>query len=161
MYRGTTLLGSATTASFVVSGLTPNTTYEFSVVAKDGAGNRSPASAAVSVRTANGSAFSCRVTYVTNDWGGGFTATITITNTGTTPISAWTLGFTFPGNQQITQGWSAIWAQNGASVTAANQGWNGPLAPGAATSIGFGGSYTGRNDPPTAFTLNGSPCATG
>jgi hypothetical protein len=38
--------------------------------------------------------------------------------------------------------------------------WNGVLAPGASTSIGFNGSYTGSNPTPTAFTLNGATCST-
>ena len=52
VYRGTTLLGSATTATtFAVTGLTASTTYSFTVIAKDAAGNSSVASNSVSVTT--------------------------------------------------------------------------------------------------------------
>jgi len=99
----------------------------------------------------------CDVTYTTNDWSTGFTANVTIRNIGD-PLTSWNLGFTFPGNQRVTQGWSANWTQSGANVTATNMPWNGNLATGASTSIGFNGSYSGTNAKPTAFTINGTAC---
>jgi chitodextrinase len=44
-------VGSTASTSFVVNGLTPSTTYSFTVTAQDAAGNTSPASAAASVTT--------------------------------------------------------------------------------------------------------------
>jgi endoglucanase len=101
----------------------------------------------------------CRVTYAVNDWGSGFTGTVTIANTGTTALNGWTLRFGLPGNQQVGQGWSATWAQTGANVTATNASFNGTIAPGANTQIGFNGTYSGSNPRPTAFTLNNTTCA--
>ncbi|GIF17072.1 glycoside hydrolase family 9 protein [Actinoplanes teichomyceticus] len=101
----------------------------------------------------------CRVSYTTSDWGGGFTGTVTVANTGTAPWTSWNLTFTFPGGQKIGQGWSATWTQTGAQVTATSQAWNGAVAPGGSASAGFNGTYTGANQPPTAFTLNGMTCA--
>jgi len=114
-----------------------------------------PASAAVA----------CDVTYTTNDWPtgsgqGGFTANITITNLGD-PLNGWTLTFTFPAGQRITQGWSAEWSQSGANVTARNMPWNGDLATGASTSIGFNGTWTGSNPKPQSFAVNGVTCTGG
>jgi chitodextrinase len=51
VYNGTTLATSVTTTSATVSGLTANTSYSFTVRAKDAAGNLSTASSALSVRT--------------------------------------------------------------------------------------------------------------
>lgn len=52
VYRGTTLLGSTTTATtYAVTGLTASTAYTFYVQAKDAAGNISAASNTVSVTT--------------------------------------------------------------------------------------------------------------
>jgi len=51
VYRGTTLLGSTSSTTYAVSGLTASTTYSFTVIAKDAAGNVSVASNAVSVTT--------------------------------------------------------------------------------------------------------------
>jgi len=114
-----------------------------------------------SASTTTGSA-ACTVTYaVSNQWPGGFTAAVTIANTGTSAISSWSLKFTWPGSQSIAQGWSANWTQSGTQVTATNLSWNGSLAPGQSTQIGFNGNWSGSNPNPTAFTLNGSTCTTG
>ena len=49
----------------------------------------------------------CQVVYSTqSQWSGGFVAAVTITNTGPSAISGWTLTFTFPGDQKITSNWS-------------------------------------------------------
>lgn len=108
---------------------------------------------------------SCRVTYSANNWGGtpGFTASVTIANTGTAAISGWTLAFAFPSGQRITDSWSAAWnqASGSANVTATNLSWNATIPPGSSVSIGFNGTHTGSNPPPAAFTLNGGGCATG
>nr|ABM54818.1 thermolysin metallopeptidase precursor [Flavobacterium columnare] len=55
IYNGTTLLASSSTTSATVSGLTASTTYNFTVKAKDAAGNLSVASNAVLVTTSAGS----------------------------------------------------------------------------------------------------------
>lgn len=103
----------------------------------------------------------CRVKYVVRDqWDSGFTADVTITNLGP-QTSGWTLGFGFPADQGVTNGWSATWSQSGSQVTARNASWNGVLDTGASTTVGFNGSYSGANDKPTAFTLNGATCAIG
>jgi hypothetical protein len=113
------------------------------------------------VPTTPGPATACRIAYTTTDWSGGFTASVNITNTGTSAVNGWTLRFTFPGNQRIGQGWSATWSQSGSQVTAASLSYNGNLAPGASTSVGFNGTFSGSNPRPTAFTLNGNTCAAG
>ncbi|HET8641248.1 MAG TPA: glycoside hydrolase family 48 protein, partial [Pseudonocardiaceae bacterium] len=105
-------------------------------------------------------AVACQVDYnVPNDWGSGFTAYLRITNLGD-PISGWTLTFTFPGNQRITNAWSANWSQPAGSpnVSATNLDWNRNLATGQATDIGFNASYTGTNQRPASFAINGTTC---
>ncbi|MCK8523131.1 S8 family serine peptidase [Aquimarina sp. D1M17] len=54
VYQGSTVLGSVTNTTANVTGLTANTAYQFSVVAKDAAGNESAASNVVSVTTSGG-----------------------------------------------------------------------------------------------------------
>ncbi len=117
------------------------------------------ASAATSLaRAANAATTGCAVAYsVTGSWPGGFQGSITITN-GATAVSSWTLVFSFPGNQQVTSGWDGTWTQSGAQVTVTSESWNGALAAGASTSMGFNGSVTGANASPAAFTLNGTAC---
>ncbi|MGX7670987.1 glycoside hydrolase family 9 protein [Plantactinospora sp. DSM 117369] len=155
------LLGSAATPTFAVTGLAAGTAYQFYVVARDAAGNRSTASAPVSVTTPSGPAGGCRIGWTGNEWSTGFSGTITITNTGTSTVQGWTLEFALTAGQRITQAWSATVTQSGTAVTATNLGYNGTLAPGASTSFGFNGISTGSNPRPTSFTLNGAACATG
>jgi Cellulose binding domain/Fibronectin type III domain len=158
-----TIVASPTTNSAAITGLTAATGYTFAVYAKDAAGNRSTRSGPVAVTTASGSTGggTCKIGYSVNDWGGGFTATIIITNTGTATLNSWTLKFTWPGNQMLTNGWAAAYTQSGAQMTATNLSYNGTIAPAGTTTIGFNASYTGSNSPPTAFTLNGAACTTG
>ncbi|MGI5239736.1 cellulose binding domain-containing protein [Dactylosporangium sp. CA-139066] len=99
-----------------------------------------------------------RVAYTMNTWDSGFTASITITNTGTSTINGWTLGFTLPSGQSITSGWNATFSPSSGQVSARNVSYNGTLAPGAAVDIGFQATHTGNTAKPTAFTLNGIPC---
>ncbi len=106
---------------------------------------------------------SCQVVYtLTNQWPGGFSATITLTNTGPTPITGWTLQFSFANGQTITQGWNGAFSQAGHTVTVTNLSYNGSIAPGATLSSppGFTGSWSGTNSVPTSFTLNGVRCST-
>ena len=44
----------------------------------------------------------------------------------------------------------AYWAAPGVACTATNAAWNGGLAPGASTTFGFIGSWTGANADPVA-----------
>jgi hypothetical protein len=118
------------------------------------------ASASASASPSNGSSSSCRVTYTKqNEWAGGFTASVTIANTGIAPVNGWTLRFAFPGDQRITGYWNAAVTTSGATVTATNVNYNATIAAGSSTSFGFQGTWTASNAPPTAFTLNGAACA--
>ncbi|WP_411268405.1 glycoside hydrolase family 48 protein [Nonomuraea sp. PA05] len=109
-------------------------------------------------------AVACDVTYAANQWTsgqnqGGFTANITLKNTGD-PITSWTLAFDYPttGQRYTPSGWGANWSQSGTRVTGTNMPWNGNLATGASTNIGFNGTWTGSNPSPTSFSVNGVTC---
>ncbi|BAJ32778.1 MULTISPECIES: glycoside hydrolase family 9 protein [Kitasatospora] len=100
----------------------------------------------------------CTVAYVVgSNWGTGFTADVTVRNTGGTTVSGWTLAWTYRGGEAVTNAWNAKVVQSGAAVTAADAGWNGTLAPGGTASFGFQASGSPAALP--AFTLNGRACA--
>ncbi|WP_217176682.1 cellulose binding domain-containing protein [Streptomyces sp. AC495_CC817] len=102
----------------------------------------------------------CAVTYkITHEWPGGFQADVRLSNTGATAWTGWSLGWTFPGGQSISQIWNAAHTQTGSAVTARNIGWNGTVAAGASVSFGFTGSWSGTNGKPTAFKLGDQSCA--
>jgi cellulose 1,4-beta-cellobiosidase len=102
----------------------------------------------------------CTVDYkVQNDWGSGFTTAVTVTNNGAAK-SSWALKWTYAGSQRVTSGWNAKLTQSGATVTAANESYNGSLATGGSVSFGFQGTYSGSNAVPATFTLDGVTCNT-
>ncbi|MEV4622664.1 cellulose binding domain-containing protein [Asanoa sp. NPDC049573] len=155
-----TLVGSPTGTSYTATGLSANTAYTFSVRARDAAGNVSAASAGRTVTTSasGGGGSGCSVRYASNAWNNGFTADVTVTNTGTSAINGWTLTYNLPSGQTITNSWNATVTTSGTAVTARNLTWNGTLAAGASTSFGYQGTHGGGYTSPSAFTLNGSTC---
>ncbi|MEU7887956.1 cellulose binding domain-containing protein [Microbispora bryophytorum] len=101
----------------------------------------------------------CRVSYSKNEWQGGFTGTVTVTNTSSSAVNGWNLGFSFPNSQKITGYWNADVTQSGSSVTARNLSYNGSIPAGGNTQFGFQGTWSGSNGDPTGFTLNGTRCS--
>lgn len=102
----------------------------------------------------------CHVSYTTeSQWPGGFVAQVVISNTGTGAISAWTLNFTFPGDQHITSDFNGTASQSGENATLANASYNGAIAPGGNVTVGFQGTWTSSDAAPASFTLNGSACS--
>ena len=104
----------------------------------------------------------CEVTY-TKSWegGNGFGANISILNTGPAITNGWTLLFSFPNGQRLQNGWPVAFTQaaNSAEVSvASNAQWNQSIASGATFTVGFNGTFSGANEAPTAFTLNGVSC---
>ncbi len=151
---------NATTTTATLTGLTPGTSYAYRVRARDTSGVLSAPSPTATFTT-SAPPGTCAVTYAVSDWGNGsgFTANLTVTNTGSSAVSGWTLRFGFPAGQRVTQGWNAAWVQSGADVAATSLSWNATIAPGASTSIGFSAAHSGTNPRPAAFTLNGAACS--
>jgi eukaryotic-like serine/threonine-protein kinase len=102
----------------------------------------------------------CAVRYrVRTVWDTGFTVDVTLTNTGSTAVSAWVLTFTFPDDQRVVQGWNGSFAQFGARVTVRSADYNAQLTPAGSATLGFNGAYQAQNGAPRGFTLNGVTCA--
>lgn len=101
---------------------------------------------------------SCRVTYGTNSWPGGFTADVTVTNTGTTPVDGWKVAFGLPAGQTVINAWNASVTPSSGTVTATNTPANARIAANGSQSFGFQGTYTGTFAKPTQFSLNGAAC---
>jgi endoglucanase len=101
----------------------------------------------------------CQVRYtIQSDWQVGFIGDVVLKNTGSTQVNGWTLAWSFPGNQRITNMWNAVPTQNGQAVSAADAGWNRVISPGGTAELGFQAGYSGSNATPTAFRLNGATC---
>jgi endo-1,4-beta-xylanase len=101
----------------------------------------------------------CHVAYtIASQWNTGFTASVVISNTGGSTVNGWTLRWTFGAGQTFASTWSGTFTQSGANVTVTNLSWNAVLAPGASTTIGFVGNWSGSNPVPSSFSLNGATC---
>ncbi|WP_037619693.1 cellulase family glycosylhydrolase [Streptomyces aureus] len=150
VYRGTAKAGAVTGTSFTDSGLTAGTRYDYTVRARDAAGNTSAASTSVSATTSGtgGGSSGCTATYkVSSDWGGGFNADVTVTNTGSSTTKSWQVTWEWAGSQTISGMWNATYSQVGKTVTASNADHNGAIAAGASTGFGFGAAPGGAGTP--------------
>jgi cellulase/cellobiase CelA1 len=88
---------------------------------------------------------------VVNQWPGGFQVTVTVQN-GSSARSSWTVSWTFPNGQTITQLWNGTSSQSGSTVTVHNAGYNGTLGANATTTFGFLGSWNGSNGTPSTIS---------
>jgi endoglucanase len=103
-------------------------------------------------------ATACQVSYAVNQWGTGFTAAVTLKNTGASALSSWVLAWAFSGDQKVTSSWNTTLTQTGQAVSAANVAYNGSVPVGGTASFGFQATYSGTNSTPSPITLNGVAC---
>ncbi|HYN95426.1 MAG TPA: cellulose binding domain-containing protein [Pilimelia sp.] len=97
-----------------------------------------------SASPSGGQAGGCQATYkITGSWPGGFQGEVTVLNNGTTPATAWTVTWTFPGGQTVSSLWGGRHTQAGANVTVRNESWNGSLRPNTTATFGFVGAGQG------------------
>ncbi|WP_406473375.1 glycosyl hydrolase family 18 protein [Streptomyces sp. NBC_01615] len=115
-----------------------------------------PLAALVGLASPASAATTATATYAkTSDWGTGFEGKWTVTNTGTTAISSWTIEWDFPSGTSVTSAWDADVTSSGTHWTAKNKSYNGTLAAGASVSFGFNGAGSGS---PSNCLLNGASC---
>lgn len=108
-----------------------------STSASPSASTSASASSSASPKPPTGNA-GCTATYqITNSWQGGFQAEVKVANSGTAAVNGWRVGWTWPGGQQVSQGWNAVLTQSGAAVSAVNATWNGTVPPGGSTTFGL------------------------
>jgi cellulase/cellobiase CelA1 len=82
-----------------------------------------------------------------------------LTNTGSGTINPWTLTWTFPGDQQISDLWNATYTQSGEKVTVTPESYDASIAPAGTVTIGFTGTFTNSDASPTTFSVNGTACS--
>jgi len=112
-----------------------------------------PATSTKSTTTALG----CAVKYQnSSEWNVGFVANVTITNTGSSAITGWSLVFAYTAGQKLVGSWNATVNQAGATVTASSTG---TIDPKGSATFGFQGTWQNSDPPPPSYTLNGTSCA--
>ncbi len=91
----------------------------------------------------------------TSDWGSGYEAKYTISNSGNSSLSSWNVEFTLPGGQAIASLWDGSYAANGQNITVRNT-WNGTVPVGGSVSFGF--TVRGSGGVPADCKINGGSC---
>jgi hypothetical protein len=152
------------TASFTYPSLTGCTATQFTAVDPFYAdGSSTPLNSATASVPINQTTppVACHVVYTRqSEWQGGFTAAISITNTGQVADNGWTLTYTFGGDQQATNVWGANVTQSGRQVKLTSLAWDASIPAGATlTAVGMNGTWTTSDSGPTGFALNGVPCS--
>ncbi|HZM80725.1 MAG TPA: cellulase family glycosylhydrolase [Candidatus Limnocylindrales bacterium] len=131
-------VGTSTTTTFTNSGLTASTSYCYRVTASNANGTSGPSNT-VTATTGPGGGGGCSVSpVVQSQWGDGYvTQPVTVTNTGTSATTRWTVTFTLPAGHAIVGSWNATLSGTTGTITATNAPYNGNLAPNANTNFGF------------------------
>ncbi len=96
---------------------------------------------------------------VTQDWGSGFQASITVSNPQPVPVNNWRLEFDYAAS--ITSIWDArIVSHTGTHYVVEGAGWNDNLPAGGSISFGFLGTPGSSSAEPSNYVLNGAPLGT-
>ncbi|MBB5869168.1 lysophospholipase L1-like esterase [Allocatelliglobosispora scoriae] len=91
----------------------------------------------------------CTATYkVGSQWNTGFGAEVSVANTGSVPITGWTVVLVFGNGQVVTQLWNGAYTQAGGTVTVKNMSYNGTIPVGGTIGFGFNANWSGVNNAP-------------
>jgi hypothetical protein len=106
---------------------------------------------------------SCSVGVTWPQWtgGNGFGAELRITNNGPAITNGWQLVFNMPNGQRVSNGWPVSFTHPAGSPTvtvASDAAWNQSIATNGTFTVGFNGTFSGANNPPAGYTLNGTAC---
>ncbi|GGO16205.1 alpha-L-arabinofuranosidase [Microbispora rosea subsp. aerata] len=158
----TVLLGTTRGTSLTLRDLEPGASYTVNVLARDRAGRLSRPSAPVTFTAPTPQDSTCAVRYrVTQGWGRGFTAEVTVTNRGAVDLTDWTLAFRFPvAGERVSRGWGGTWTSEGQDVRVAPAEETETIPAGGSVTVGFVGANEGAYPSPTVFRLNGTICST-
>ena len=75
-----------------------------------------------------------------------------VKNTGSGTLNSWSLHWTFPSSQTITNLWNGSYTQSGNTVTVSNASYDGSLASGATATVGF--TANGTSAPPSSVSCS-------
>ncbi len=102
----------------------------------------------------------CSIAYsVVSQSSSGFQGDMKVTNEGAA-LKGWTLSWTLPEGQTLTQLWNGVATQSRSAVIVSNADFNESLDAGSTVDIGFTTSVSGgTNAVPETVSLNGVPCS--
>ncbi|MGA2352354.1 MAG: cellulose binding domain-containing protein, partial [Terracidiphilus sp.] len=173
-YTGSITLAASGLPAGVTASFATNPTTTTSVLTLTASATAAAGTAKVTITGTSGSYTSttiisvtiltsaCNIVYtISPESSTGFGAALTIDNTGTNPLTSWTLTWSFANGQTVSSIYGdTTETQSGANVTVTNASYNGALAATTgSTSLGFQGVWNGvTNAIPTNFAINGTAC---
>ncbi|GAA3413679.1 cellulose binding domain-containing protein [Streptosporangium vulgare] len=156
------LLGVTRRTSLPLTGLAPGETVTVNVLARDHAGRTSRPSAPVTFTVPTPADSACAVRYrVTQGWGRGFRAEVTVTNRAAADLTGWRLAFRFPvSGERVGSGWGGTWTTGSQDVEFTPAAENAIIPAGGSVTTGFVGANEGAYPSPAVFRINGTICTT-
>jgi cellulase/cellobiase CelA1 len=91
---------------------------------------------------------------VGSSWGGGYCDNLTVTNSGSTAVSAWTVVLDTQ-QSTIVSDWNATFAGNAPDYTITPESYNASIPAGGSQTVGFCANVTGTNSSPTIVSVTG------
>src|SRR5579871_655830 len=93
------------------------------------------------------------VVALSSDWGAGYCANVTVSNSGAAATTTWQVVINL--NQStLANLWSASDTLAGSQMTTAPLSYNAAIAPGSSVTFGFCGNATGSNYRPTIVSVS-------
>ncbi|WP_243741082.1 endo-1,4-beta-xylanase [Streptomyces sp. 8K308] len=92
---------------------------------------------------------------VASRWNGGSTVNVSVTTAQA--VSGWTVTFSLPVGESVTNSWNTALSQSGTTVTARNASYNGSVGAGGSLSFGFQ-TNSGAVYSAPVLSLNGTIC---
>ena len=93
-----------------------------------------------------------------NDWGSGQVPSITLRNTGSSPIDGWTVTWTESNDVALSNSWSTTLTQSGRNFQAAPVGYNQVVPANGRVSFGMPLGYSGATPLPLNLKWAGRNC---
>jgi hypothetical protein len=84
---------------------------------------------------------------VANSWQGGYQATVTVANAGSSALNGWTVHMTLANGQSISSLWNGANTGTSGAVTVKNAAYNGSIPGGASTTFGYTANGDGSGQP--------------
>jgi hypothetical protein len=106
-----------------------------------GSPSTSPSASSSATSGPTGGGGGCSASWsLTSSWSGGFQLGFTVSDTGQSATNGWSVAFSWPGSQTLTQIWNAAASQSGSTLDATSLSYNGVIQPGGSTTFGLLGS---------------------
>ncbi|ACE83181.1 cellulose binding domain-containing protein [Cellvibrio japonicus] len=143
-------------ATFVSEGTTTSSSSSSSVRSSSSSSSSIVSSSSRSSSSVANTGANASCTYVvTNQWNNGYTASIRITNNGTTAINGWNVSWNYTDGSRISNSWNANLTGSN-PYAASGLSWNSVIQPGQSVEFGFQG--TKNNNAAQAPAVTGSIC---